>query len=68
MILACALGMSPMSNLAQNDCDGERYRYTSAFPDVNVMYDVPYGANVNALGLWRRRLWRTFICLKTMRR
>ena len=51
MILACALGMSPMSNLAQNDCDGERYRYTSAFPDVNVMYDVPYGANVNALGL-----------------
>ncbi|MGA1373768.1 MAG: alpha/beta hydrolase [Flavobacteriales bacterium] len=30
--------------------DGERFRYTSAFPDVTVTQDIVYGANVNAMG------------------
>ena len=37
--------------LAQTSCNGERYRYTSAFPEVTVTYDLPYGANVNVFGV-----------------
>jgi hypothetical protein len=36
---------------AQNSCDGERYRYTSAFDGFTVSYDNPYGENTNSLGL-----------------
>lgn len=52
MLLAtffCAF--APFSASAQNGCDGHRYRYNSAFSDFSVSYDVPYGSNVNALGL-----------------
>jgi poly(3-hydroxybutyrate) depolymerase len=34
----------------QTLCDGERFRYTSAFPNVTVTQDIVYGANVNAMG------------------
>ena len=37
---------------AQDDsCDGYRYRYLGAFPDIDVEYDIPYGSNVNAMGM-----------------
>jgi hypothetical protein len=36
---------------AQNSCDGERYRYNSAFDAITVSYDNPYGENTNAAGL-----------------
>ena len=29
------------------DCDDFRYRYTGAFDEVEVDYDVPYGENIN---------------------
>ena len=29
------------------DCDDYRYRYTGAFDEVEVDYDVPYGENIN---------------------
>ncbi len=32
---------------AQDDCDGYRYRYTGAFDEIEVDYDVPYGENIN---------------------
>ena len=34
-----------------NSCDGYRYRYLGAFPDIDVEYDIPYGGNVNAMGM-----------------
>ena len=34
-----------------DDCDGTRYRYTSAFENFNVSYDVEYGNAINATGL-----------------
>jgi len=36
---------------SQLDCDGERYRFNTAFSDVQVTYDVPYGNAINATGL-----------------
>jgi poly(3-hydroxybutyrate) depolymerase len=33
---------------AQDDCDGYRYRYTGAFDEIDVEYDVPYGENINS--------------------
>ncbi|MCH1576638.1 MAG: alpha/beta hydrolase fold domain-containing protein [Flavobacteriales bacterium] len=36
---------------AQPDCDGERYRYTSAFENVSVSEDHVYGSNLSALGV-----------------
>lgn len=36
---------------AQPDCDGERYRYTSAFDNISVSADHAYGSNVDALGV-----------------
>lgn len=42
----------PLSSQAQvDDCDGTRYRYTSAFDNFTVSYDVEYGNAVNATGL-----------------
>ena len=37
------------SAAAQNSsgCDGYRYRYTGAFEDIDVQYDIPYGENIN---------------------
>ena len=34
-----------------DDCDGTRYRYTSAFESFNVSYDVEYGNAINTTGL-----------------
>ena len=41
--MACATIVSH----AQQECDGYRYRYTGAFDDFSVAYDVPYGENIN---------------------
>lgn len=38
-------------SFAQDDCDGTRYRYTSAFDNFTVSYDVEYGNAINATGL-----------------
>ena len=34
-----------------DDCNGTRYRYTSAFENFNVSYDVEYGNAINTTGL-----------------
>jgi para-nitrobenzyl esterase len=36
---------------AQADCDGERYRFTSANSNVSVSYDHAYGSNTNVYGV-----------------
>ncbi|MDB4787082.1 T9SS type A sorting domain-containing protein [Flavobacteriales bacterium] len=46
-----ALFMGVISVQAQADCDGERYRYTSAFDNVSVSEDHVYGNNLDALGI-----------------
>jgi acetyl esterase/lipase len=51
LLAAFSCALAPFSASAQNGCDGQRYRYNSAFSDISVSYDVPYGSNVNALGL-----------------
>ena len=43
--------MGTLSVHAQSDCDGERYRYTSAFDNVSVSEDHVYGSNLSALGV-----------------
>ncbi len=48
----CAWLLTPITSFAQVDeCDGTRYRYTSAFENFNVSYDVEYGNAINATGL-----------------
>lgn len=37
--------------IANGQCDGERFRYTSAFSTSSVSYDIPYGSNVNVYGV-----------------
>ena len=49
--LTALLGLGFSEGQAQNGCNGERYRYTSAFPEIEVSYDHVYGGNINALGL-----------------
>ena len=39
------------SAIAQNDCDGTRYRFTSAFESFEVTPDVVYGNAINSTGL-----------------
>jgi poly(3-hydroxybutyrate) depolymerase len=39
------------SATAQNDCDGTRYRFTSAFESFEVTPDVVYGNAINSTGL-----------------
>lgn len=34
----------------QTSCDGYRYRYTGAFENISVEYDIPYGSNINSSG------------------
>ena len=46
-----ALTMGTPTLLAQSDCDGERYRYTSTYDNVSVSADHTYGQNVDALGI-----------------
>lgn len=50
-ILALFFTVCVITSWSQTDCDGVRYRYNTAFSDVNVTYDVPYGVAVNATGL-----------------
>ena len=58
-LLGCAMGggivglaLLLVGNQASGQtCNGERYRYTSAFPEVTVTYDLPYGSNVNVYGV-----------------
>ncbi len=40
-----------LTSSGQTDCDGERYRYNSAYDEVQVTYSQPYGSNVDAFGL-----------------
>ncbi len=46
-----ALSACPFALLAQTDCDGERYRYTSAYDNVSVSEGHVYGSNLDALGI-----------------
>ena len=45
-----ALAMGTTVLLAQSDCDGERYRYTSTYDNVSVSEGHVYGGNINAFG------------------
>lgn len=46
-----ALAMGTPALLAQSDCDGERYRYTSTYDNVSVSEGHVYGNNIDALGI-----------------
>ena len=45
-----ALSASVAHLAAQSECDGERYRYTSAYNNVSVSEGNIYGSNIDALG------------------
>ncbi|MAI22439.1 MAG: hypothetical protein CL828_00110 [Crocinitomicaceae bacterium] len=45
-----AMVLTPLSAQV-DDCDGTRYRYTSAFESFEVDYDVEYGNAINSTGL-----------------
>ncbi|MEY2774219.1 MAG: hypothetical protein RLZZ275_566 [Bacteroidota bacterium] len=49
MVVGCVWATAAAA-AGQTLCDGERFRYTSAFADVTVTQDIVYGANVNAMG------------------
>jgi poly(3-hydroxybutyrate) depolymerase len=49
VVVGC-FGATAAAAAGQTLCDGERFRYTSAFADVTVTPDIVYGANVNAMG------------------
>lgn len=52
--LVCTLAVfcSPFQSVsAQDDCDGTRYRFTSAFESFQVTSDVVYGNAINSTGL-----------------
>ena len=46
-----ALAACPFALIAQTDCDGERYRYISAFDNVSVSEGHVYGSNLDATGI-----------------
>ena len=46
-----ALAMGTPALLAQSDCDGERYRYTSTYDNVSVSEGHVYGSNLDATGI-----------------
>jgi len=46
-----ALAMGTPALLAQSECDGERYRYTSTYDNVSVSEGHVYGNNIDALGI-----------------
>lgn len=49
VLLSAISALFSTSTWAQDlpDCDDYRYRYTGAFDDIEVDYDVPYGENIN---------------------
>lgn len=51
LALTAALAFMPSAHAQVDECDGTRYRYTSAFDDFTVSYDVEYGNAINATGL-----------------
>ena len=46
-----ALAMGTPALLAQSECDGERYRYTSTYDNVSVSAGHVYGGNLNVNGV-----------------
>lgn len=50
-LLLALSALTSASSLAQADCDGERYRYISAFDNVSVSEGHVYGSNIDALGI-----------------
>ena len=50
--LVALVALSASSPLfAQAECDGERYRYISAFDNVSVSEGHVYGSNIDATGI-----------------
>ena len=49
-VVACVWIGSVAAAAAQTLCDGERFRYTSAFNDFTVTSGIVYGSNVNSAG------------------
>ena len=50
LLLALSV-LTTASSSSQTDCDGERYRYISAFDNVSVSEGHVYGGNIDALGI-----------------
>ena len=50
-LVALAASSASSSLLAQAECDGERYRYISAFDNVSVSEGHVYGSNLDATGI-----------------
>lgn len=50
-VVVCVCLGSAAAAAAQTLCDGERFRYTSAFSDFTVTPGIVYGSNVNAMGM-----------------
>ena len=49
---ACTvLSLCAPALIAQSECDGERYRYISAFDNVSVSEGNAYGSNIDAIGI-----------------
>ena len=46
-----ALSLCAPALIAQSECDGERYRYISAFDNVSVAQGNAYGSNIDAIGI-----------------
>ena len=51
VLVALAASSASSSLLAQAECDGERYRYISAFDNVSVSEGHVYGSNLDATGI-----------------
>ena len=51
VLVALAASSAFSSLLAQAECDGERYRYISAFDNVSVSEGHVYGSNLDATGI-----------------
>lgn len=49
-VVVCVWAGSAAAAAGQTLCDGERFRYTSAFSDVTVTSGIVYGSNVNSAG------------------
>ena len=49
MLSTIVVSITPI--LAQSECDGERYRFTSTYENVSVSEGHVYGQNIDALGL-----------------
>ena len=50
-LVALAALSASSSLFSQAECDGERYRYISAFDNVSVSEGNVYGGNIDAIGI-----------------